>query len=74
MARWKKITEQQVLRMMDDAEQDGVRVVFHVAPAGLGAAGVLERTTDRSDRSVIYRIRDWRESDEDRPGLNHAPR
>ncbi|MFT3819834.1 MAG: hypothetical protein QM750_19850 [Rubrivivax sp.] len=83
--RWTRLSQEQPNGLMDDALEDGVRVTFlvpgqcqgqivEVAYAGCGAAGVLRRTTDRSDGSVAFAIREWEDDDEDLPGLNFEPR
>lgn len=43
------------------------------AYTGVGTRGVLCRRTDRSDMAVSYSLRDWRDSDEEYPGLNFEP-
>lgn len=81
---WRDLTAAQAAKLIDDAREDGLGVCFLVPPscggqivehayAGIGETGILCRITDASDRTVSYQIRCWRDSDEDRPGLNSEP-
>lgn len=81
---WKTLSPAQAEKIIADAEEDGVRVVFLIPPAcggqiveysyaGIGEVGILERCNNRSEGSKSYRLRSWRKNDESRPGLNDQP-
>jgi len=84
ITKWTIITNEQALLLVADAEENWGPVIFSAPPenrgqiveeeyAGLGAEGIICRTTDRGNGSRSYLLRAWIDDDEDRPGLNHTP-
>ena len=49
----------------------GQTVVYSYAGSEMG---VFEMINDRSDGEITFRLRAWRDDDEDTPGLNFRPK